>query len=161
MVDDDSALRDALWKMYLEHCIHVRHHETQRSSVAAVIMAICAALIGLATFDRALTLIDVPLLLFLLIIGVFGAIFSAKQWERASMHTERARAHRNRVDSLLGGHARIVWTIKQEADLIHNRDFPRLYNLRLHRFWIGLYLLVAALAVVLIFVAVLSPIQQF
>lgn len=158
MNDENAALREALWKMYLEHCTHVRHHEAQRSTVAGALIAIAAALIGLATFDRALTPTDIPLTAFLCVLGLFGAVFSAKQWERASMHTERARAYRNKADNLLGG--TVIFDLKQKADKAHNEEFPKLHTLRLHKFWIGLHLLVALLAVVLTIVAVFSPIAN-
>src|SRR5205823_6558463 len=64
VMEDNSALRDVLWKMYHEHCTQGRHHETQRSSVASALIAISGGVIGLITFDKAVTATDLPLAVF-------------------------------------------------------------------------------------------------
>jgi hypothetical protein len=153
--DPDSFVIEALWKMYSEHCTHVRHHETQRSSVASSFVAIAGALVGLITFDKEVTMHDIPAALLLLGLGVFGAFFCAKQWERACMHTERSRFYRNKIDELLPGVD--IRALKQEADKSHNSNFPRLHTLRLHKFWIALYLLIALLGAALTIIASAFP----
>jgi hypothetical protein len=156
MTDDESSVVDALWRMYGEHCTHVRHHETQRSSVAAAFIAIAGALVGLITYDKELTVGDLPGTIFLLGVGIFGALFCAKQWERACKHTQRARHYRNKIDQLLTGVD--IKSLKQKADEVHDREFPRLHKLRLHKFWIGLYLLIALLGFVLSIIAWMFPV---
>ena len=154
-MSDEAALREALWKLYLEHCTHVRHHETQRSMVAASILAIAAALIGLVTFDRAIRITDLPMTILLVFLGLFGALFSAKQYERASMHTERARHYRDAVDATLDG--RPLKRLKQEADAEHRKDFKHLEKLRLNKFWVALYILLAAIGCALSIVSIFFP----
>ena len=155
MNDDVSAMRDVLWKMYQEHCTQGRHHESQRSSVAAALIAVAGAIIGLVTFDDSISGWDVPLTLLLAAIGAFGALFSAKHYERFSMHMERARAYRDALDETLPG--RPLKPLKVAADEISARDFPLIRPLRLNRFWTGLYLLICAIGLVLIVVAAVSP----
>jgi hypothetical protein len=147
MSEPQSQLLDALWKMYLEHCTTVRHHETQRSSVAAAFVAIAAALVGLITFDKEITPRDLPSALFLLGLGLFGAAFCAKQWERACNHAEKARCFRIEIDATLGGTR--IHDLKHQAEKAHDGKFPRLHRMRLHRFWVGLYLAIALLGGVL------------
>jgi len=103
MGDENAALRDVLWKMYQENCTQGRHHESQRSTVAAVFLAIAGAAIGLITFDKGILPSDLPLTIFLFFLGCFGAVFSAKQYERFSFHMERARRDRAALDALLPG----------------------------------------------------------
>lgn len=155
MNDDATLLRDSCWKLYAEHCTHMRHHETQRSTVAASILAIATAIVGLITFDKKIVPSDVPLALLLILLGCFGAIFSAKHYERASLHTERARRFRDAIDSTLAGNP--LKKLKQAADAAHAADFPRLEKLRLNKFWVGLYLLLAAMGLALTIVAVWFP----
>lgn len=154
-MSDETGLRDACWKLYAEHCTHVRHHESQRSTVAASILAIASAIIGLVTFDKKIVISDVPLTVLLVLLGCFGALFSAKQYERASLHTERARRYRDAVDAILEG--RPLKKLKQEADAAHGQDFPRLEKLRLNKFWVALYLLLAAIGVALSVIAIWCP----
>ena len=155
MSDPNAVLIDSLWKMYQEQRTHIRHHESQRSSVAAALIAIAGALLGLITFDKAINLSDLPLTLFLLLIGSFGAIFSAKQYERSSLHTERASSYSDAIDELLDNHP--LKRVKQDADARHTKQFPKLFHLRLNKFWLGMYLLVAFLGLVLSFVAAFHP----
>jgi hypothetical protein len=155
MSDSKSALRDVLWKMYQEHSTQGRHHETQRSTVAGALIAIASALVALITFDKVISLIDLPLTLLLLLLGGFGSVFSAKQYERSRLHVERARAYRDELDKQLDGAP--LKRLKREADADHNGKYPRLSALRLNQFWIGLYAFIALLGAVLTTVAVAFP----
>lgn len=152
---DEAALRDGCWRLYAEHCTHVRHHETQRSTVAASILAIAAALLGLITYDRAITMTDLPLSILVILLGGFGALFSSKQYERASLHTERARRYRDAVDATLAD--KPFKRLKIAADIKHRTEFPRMEKLRLNKFWVALYLLLGIIGVILSMIAVFAP----
>jgi hypothetical protein len=155
-MNDEAAFRDACWKMYQEHCTHVRHHETQRATVAASILAIASALIGLVTFDKAIVATDLPLTTLLIFLGAFGALFSSKQYERASMHTERARHYRDAIDATFEG--KPLKRLKEAADEEHSNNFPNLERLRLNKFWLGLYTLLSVIGLVLSVIAAFFPI---
>jgi len=155
MAEDNAALRDVLWKMYQEHCTQGRHHETQRSTVAGALIAIAGAVIGLVTFDKTVSPTDLPLTAFLFVLGAFGAVFSAKHYERFCLHMERARRHRDELDGLLPSSP--LKRLKKEADAKHNAEFPRLKDLRLNRFWTWLYVLIAMLGLALSVVALFFP----
>ncbi|SCX87653.1 hypothetical protein [Nitrosospira sp. Nsp13] len=155
MENDNDFLGDVLWKMYQEHCVQGRHHETQRSTVASTLIAIAGVAIGFITYDGNLSYQDLPLTLFLLLLGAFGAIFSAKQYERFSLHMTRARKHRDALDALLPQSP--LKRLKTTADSEHNIAFPKLKTLRLHQFWLWLYLLIAVLGVLLSFIAIANP----
>lgn len=152
---DEAALRDALWKLYLEHCTHVRHHETQRSLVASSILAIATAIIGLVTFDKNIIITDLPMTILLIFLGLFGAVFSAKQYERASMHTERARHYRDAVDETLAGQP--LKKLKQDADIKHSKGFKHLEKLRLNKFWLTLYTLIVTIGCALSIISAFFP----
>ena len=151
---DDSALRDVLWKMYQEHCTQGRHHETQRSTVASALMVIGGAIIGIVTFDKSLSLWDLPLTLLLAAIGAFGIIFSAKHYERFGLHMERARTYRDELDKLLPG--KPLKRLKQEADL--RSVVPVITRLRLNWLWYLLNGLILVLGVLLSTLAIFSPV---
>jgi hypothetical protein len=154
-MNNDEFFRDACWKLYQEHCTHMRHHETQRSTVAASILTIAAVVVGVITFDKQIVPTDLPLSVLLIVLGAFGALFSAKQYERASMHTERARRYRDAIDSMLDGAP--LKKLKRAADEDHAKAFPRLESLRLNRFWGALYLLLSLLGVALSLISILIP----
>lgn len=155
MSDESSPSRDVLWKMYQEHCTQGRHHEIQRSTVISSVIAVAAAVLGLVTFDKGITRVDLPLTLFLVVLGVFGAGFSMKHYERFSLHMERARRYRDALDALLPGQP--LKRFKKEADSAHEQKFPRLHKLRLHYWWISLNLIVAGIGLTLSAVAIWWP----
>lgn len=157
MIDDDAAVRDVLWKMYQEHCTQGRHHEVQRSAVISAVIAVCAALIGIITFDKTIAApTDVPLAFLLIVLGAFGAGFSMKHYERFCLHMKRARAHRDALDSLLAN--RPLRRLKREADHRQEEEFPRLSKWRLHYWWLALNVVVALVGVVLLAISLWWPI---
>lgn len=158
MTDEHGTSRDVFLKMYQEHCTQGRHHETQRSTVISAVMAVSAAVIGIITFDMTVAApADLPLALFLVVLGVFGAGFSMKHYERFNLHMERARRHRDELDALLQGQP--LRRMKEEADMAHRQDFPRMYKWRLHYWWLTLNLFVALVGVALLVIAIWFPIS--
>lgn len=61
---DKATLIDVLFKMYQERCTYGRHHETQRSTVSTIIIAIAAGVTGLVKYDKTIDSLDLPLSLF-------------------------------------------------------------------------------------------------
>jgi hypothetical protein len=155
MSDENSALRDALWGMYQENTTQARHHEDQRSTVASTLIAIAGAVIGLITFQKSISVWDIPLTVLLMAIGGFGAVFSAKQYERFSLHMERARTYRDALDVHLDGSP--LKPLKVAADARTAKDFPKLTGLRLHYFWLALYGLILLMGIVLTGLAMVYP----
>jgi hypothetical protein len=154
MAEDDFR-RDAMWRMYNEHCTHMRHHEVQRSTVATSMIGIAGALLGIVTYDRAIMLSDVPLLLMVCALGGFGAMFALKQWERSTFHMERARAFRNAIDAEMEGAP--IHALHRAADKVHKERFGVLHKIKLSRFWTSVYLFIVFTSVVLIMMAIFSP----
>ena len=157
MTNESENLANSLLQIYSENCIYVRHHETERSSVASSFVAISAALLGLVTFDQKIILSDLPAAIFLIILGVFGAFFSAKQWERAAMHNSRAGAFRDEISQILC--AEIVTETRERADAEHKKDFSILHKIPLHNFWIALYVLIVLLGVGLSIISIYLPVS--
>lgn len=153
----EEAARDAYWRMYKEHCDHLRHHEVQRSTVASSMIGICGVLLSVATFDKAITAVDVPLFLMIIALGVFGGLFTTKQWERSALHMERARAYRDAVDGTLVGNP--IKQLKRLADQKQKANFQRLSKLRINKFWMVLYVFVCVTGVTLTALAIWWPIE--
>lgn len=139
----NDGLRATLLALYQENTTHGRHHETQRSTVAAILLSITAGVVSVVTYDRALNRYDVPLTAFVIVLGVFGVIFSRTHYTLYRMHMERAAAFRDALGDLLGAGLR---DIKQQADArsIRVRSAFRLNNL-----WTFLYALIVALGTIL------------
>ena len=160
MSDEQKSYADVLMKLYQEHCTQGRHHETQRSAVVTAIIAVASVITGLITYDRAITRSDLPLTFFLIVLGVFGAAFAMKHYERFNLHTERGRTHRDALDTLLGqvlGTAAPLQPLRATANAKNAGAYPRLSKLRLHYWWLSLGLLIATLGIVLSVIALFFP----
>src|SRR5688572_25174566 len=94
---------DIWWGLYLEHAAQGRHHEQQRTAVTSFFTALAAGVLGVITYDQCIDVTDVPLALFLVFTGLFGAFFSAKQYERFRVHMQRARTYPNALDAAVPG----------------------------------------------------------
>lgn len=138
---------DILWNLYQEHCTWERHHEEQRASGTGLLLAVAAGVIGLVTFDGHINGSDIPLTVFLVMQGLFGALLAAKHYERFCLHRQRSNEYRDVLDALFP-EAKII-SLRRQADEKHNRTFPWLHKLRLNHFWVGLHLLIASVGMVL------------
>ena len=143
-----------LWlKLFQEYAAEARHHEQQRATVTGFFSALAAGVLTLVGFDNSLNLSDLPAALFLIAIGVFGAMFSAKQYERYYVCMERARQIRSALEEAIPG-SRIL-ELKLTADKLASNRFPRLHRWRLGLFWVALHGLIASFGLL---VAVMSVI---
>lgn len=146
---------DLYWGMYQENTAQARHHETQRQTVSSLTIGLVGVLLSLVAIDRSIAVADLPLGVFLMLLGAWGAFFSIKQYERASLHMERARHYRTALDEAVPT-ARLT-AIKQAADRINEADWPRFSRLRLYGFWISLHAIVALVGLVVVVLALTGP----
>lgn len=151
----DSA--DILWNLYQEHSTWERHHEEQRASVTNILLAVAAGVLSVITFKEGLTRSDLPLTLFLIMQGLFGALFVAKQYERFARHQRLAGKYRQALNDTFP-ESQII-ALRELADQEQARKFRILYKLRLHQLWVGLHLLIALFGVVLTWVVLSLPIK--
>ena len=144
---DDNEL---LWNVYREHCDWERHHETQRSSVTNIMIAVAAGVIGVISLDGALGVPDLPLSIFLIVQGLFGAVFVGKQYERFARHQRLAGLYREQLNKNLQG-AQIVM-IRDTGDETQKSCYPLFSRLRLNHLWIYLHMSFAVFGIVLAFI---------
>jgi hypothetical protein len=141
--------------MYQENWTQARHHENQRSELAKALIGVAGAAIAIISLKTGLVLKDLPLTVFVFLLGGFGAVFSAKQYERVRFHLERAAAHCEELNELLPGSP--LGALEDRVDEHHNHIFPWLGALRLNLFWTGLYVCIAAIGLGLSAVAIFWP----
>lgn len=142
--ESDSV--DILIALCQENWEQARQSENQRAVVTNLIVIIAAATSGVLTqtgFEKH----TLPLTILLIILGIYGALTSAKLYERHQFHIERARSLRHRLD-LLYPEAEVehIYETTRES---HEAVYPKLSKLHLHVLWIVLNLLVALLGVTL------------
>ena len=90
--------KDALLGMYCESCTHARHYEDQRATVANMILLATVGLIGyIGHLDHE----DWPLTLAIMLLGIFGSVFTAIYFDRISRFERRADGFQKALDELL------------------------------------------------------------
>jgi hypothetical protein len=82
--------------MYNEHTSQGRHHETQRTAVSTVVLALAGAVV--AVMSQGHFRHTWSLAAFLILLGLVGALFSLKQAERTRMHITIAGAFRHQLE---------------------------------------------------------------
>jgi hypothetical protein len=155
MTDERKILKDLLFALYSENVIQCRHHETQRATVTSSIIAIDTIIIGLITFDKAINRLDIPLSVLLILLGIFGATFTLKHYERYSLCVERLRQYRQELDKQFGDNE--ILRLKNIADELHQKRFPNLVRYTHHKFWIFLHLIITAIAITLTLISIFNP----
>jgi hypothetical protein len=154
MTDERKVLKEILFGMYQDSIAQCRHHEAQRATVTSSIIAIDTIIIGLITFDKAINWVDIPLSFLLIVLGIFGATFSLKHYERYLLFVERLRQYRQLLDEQFANNE--ILRLKNIADEIHSKRFPRLSKYKHHNFWMVLHLLMALIGVVLTCSAIIN-----
>ncbi len=77
------------------------HHEEQRSTLSNLMLTAATALIGLIALDQEITRGDIPIALLVILLGIFGAFFSLKHYERFCFHRDRSHTIRLAIDAAL------------------------------------------------------------
>jgi hypothetical protein len=163
---DKEAWLDGLWRLYDDNHVYVRHQEVQRSTVATAIITIASALLAVATFDKSLTIHDAPILGIVIVIGLFGIVFSRKQYERTCMHVHRADSLLQQIQVAIGNQSLV--RIIRGADSRHRkgafRHVPaekrkkfRFFYLGMNMFWVAFYSVIALIGTCLMLIALFSP----
>ena len=145
---------DILWNVYQEHCNWERHHEDQRSSVTNIMIAVAAGVLGVIALDGELGTADLPLAVFLIIQGIFGSIFVAKQYERFARHRRLANKYRQKLSD--GNPDAQIVLLREEGDREQENEYRILSKLRLYKLWVYLHLSFSAFGLVLAIIVVMQ-----
>ena len=144
---DDTS--EVLWRMHAEYMTHVRHVETQRSTITSVLLTLASAVLAVAAVqwkndERPHWSLGVLLML----VGLVGVASVGKLYELYVEHKERARTFRKALATRLP-EARIE-ELKQEADVRWKRDAPWLRPVPVHALWLGPHLFIVVLGAVIL-----------
>lgn len=147
---------DILWNLYQEHSAWERHHEEQRASVTNILLVVAAGVLSVITFNEGISRADLPLTIFLIMQGLFGALFVAKQYERFARHQRLANKYRQALNDRFP-ESQII-ALRELADKEQAIEYPILFDkVRLNKLWVGLHLLIALFGVVLTGLVLFAP----
>jgi hypothetical protein len=140
-----SDMLDVFRELYRESRTEARHQEEQRTSMTNFTIAVSAGLLGVVALDEKIDKSDWPPALFIILLGMFGALFSAKYHERFSYFMERSRAFRTKIEELVPDTN--VKTIIKEAGDRTKQSFPWMYKLRADWFWVLIHILITVIGI--------------
>jgi hypothetical protein len=146
-----SEPSDVVLAYWSEHRQQLRQSESQRAVLTNFLLVITAGLSGFIV-QRDFAMSTLPLAVFIVLIGLYGALSAAKYHERAAYHLNQGRAL---TDTLQGMGALAEDTNVDEARTAHYRKYRILHRIRLHWLWTGLHLAVAGYGIA-ICVAILA-----
>lgn len=143
---------DVLLQHWDEQRAQSRQCENQRATLTNMILLVASAALGFITqrgLDRPMLFVTVPLV----VIGLLGAVASAKFYERFRLHNRQARRLTDQLVERLPDLA--VDDAYTQARRQHNTRYRFLTKIRLHHLWISLHLAIAITGVALTVVIML------
>jgi hypothetical protein len=174
---DESEPTNFRLAFYREHVEMARQHETQRSTVSTIIVAIAGGIVSLVSAARFHEHWSIPVILICL--GCYGLFFARKQYERNRFHALIAARIRKSVDpgsDPIRKQAEIEHYLRSvhKFDPIEEGEVLRLASIsggtkqarsvasfvarfRLHYLWEGLNIIVALIGVVLLLLTLGQP----
>lgn len=107
-----------------------------------LLLGLSGGVLGPITF-KDLSFETWPLAIFLILLGSFGALFSAKHYEKFRFHMMAAAHYRNELEKLLPGTELRRLPLEAAAD--HQNGYRQPPKFSPHFFWTGLHIGIAAL----------------
>ena len=137
----DFRAKDILLVMYKEHADQARQHENQRERMTAVVFTLASAILGLMAIKESSSNVQPWFCVGLIILGLYGAVFSRKHYERNRMHTCILEAYRDELERHFPEAP--LMKIRSEAKAKHNQTYWLFSRLPLNFFWLLLPLTVS------------------
>ena len=146
MADDKDVLL-AMFKHYMDQGLY---HQSQRATTTNIILILSGLAIGLINLDKNLEgPDDVSAAVSLIILGLFGYMWSKKYHERYAYYLQRARGYRDALNRSLPPNIDMK-EINRWADYATKQEYGRIHRLRVWRLWTTLYMLIAVSGAVIL-----------
>lgn len=138
-----------------ENDVFIRHYEDVRFKITQVTVTLAGLLIGATRFGplRTTPAANLPISLFIVVLGIIGILISAKYSERADRHATIARAYRRAASALVGkvqGHE--LEEIHQQAAAQHAASAGFMARIRARYFWLAVHACVVILGAIVAFI---------
>jgi hypothetical protein len=135
-----SETADTVLAYWLEHRQQLRQSENQRATLTNYILVIVAAITGFIV-QQGMKVGTIPLSVFIMAMGGYGAIAVAKYHERATYHLSQARALTQTLVDI--GALPDNKTKLDATRQTHYAKYRLLRRVRLHSLWTGLHIGIA------------------
>ena len=133
-----------LLAVYKEQAEQARHHESQRATVTNYVLIVAGGVLGLLSIENFKGY--VPTGLFLIVLGFFGAVVSAKHYERSYFHNRLAAAYRKQMEEIDEN----LEIDREAARNEQEKSLPRLSKMRLFWLWNSFHIFISFLGFLVI-----------
>ncbi len=141
--------RDTLLEMFKHYMSEGRYHLDQRANTSNILLILATSVIGFIGIEQRPPEIGTFAGLFLMVLGVFGVIWSIKHHERYDFYLQRARGYRDELNKLLSPLDMNI--INANADKITKEKWRLIYRTPNGLLWLTPHLLVVVIGICLIF----------
>lgn len=135
------------WRLYESERDFIKHHENQRTNASSILAATAAALMVAFTAGPADPASKLIIAVTLMVIGLFGSIFSGKLYELIQLHANRSYKYLDYVNEAFPEID--VKSVKQSVKAAQKKKFRFFASISLNRIWFNFHLLVFAFGLTL------------
>jgi len=139
----------------LENGVFIRHYDDVRFKITQVTVTLAGLLIGATRFGPARTApaANLPISLFIVVLGIIGILISAKYSERADRHATIARAYRRAASTVVSKFQDTeLEQIHQLAAAQHAKSAGFMSAIRARYFWLAIHGCLVVLGILVAFV---------
>ncbi|HTG33085.1 MAG TPA: hypothetical protein VLB76_09155 [Thermoanaerobaculia bacterium] len=119
---------EALWNFYTEHANQARQHEDQRERMTALLVALAGIIVGFLTQDKIGREFRLLASGVLIVLGIFGWLFSLKHYERNRYHSAILGSIRDEVDDEIANPGRVgalnLMAVRARGEGMHYQNYP-------------------------------------
>lgn len=137
---------ELIMRLIQEHWAHLRHQEVQFVSITNLTMLVVAVILGL--FGQFSASAQIILACFVLALGLYGLLLTAKYYELGKRESHRVGALYVVLDSMLP-ELKIV-EVQQASLRAHAVMYPRLRSLKIYGVWVCLHAVIIAVGTALL-----------
>lgn len=153
--------KQILWNLYQESLKKEEYHHSQRTIVANIIYTIASAIIGLIAFDKSIGRSDMPLMFMLVLLGLYGGVFSLKESQLFFRHKGYSVRYRILVLELLPEPLpEKIRKKDKEASAVGGGRIPLVDRIQAQYLWASLQFVISLMGICLLLMAWLWPTQN-
>ncbi|MBF6207310.1 helix-turn-helix domain-containing protein [Nocardia sputi] len=136
--DNSEGPVDVVLRLWQEQRTQARQSENHRAIMTLVVVVGAVGGMVYVAVQPDSRILSATVALSVCLLGLFGALISAKYYERFKMHMDGAEHFHRRLDELYP-QLRIeqLWSDNESQ---HSRNYKVLYGLRLHHLWVAAHL---------------------
>lgn len=142
------------WRLYESERDFIKHHENQRTNASSILAAISTALVVAIASGISDDWLRLLVAVTMVLVGVFGAIFSGKLYELIQLHASRSYEYLEIANASFP--TIDVTSIKGKVKKSQEKRYPFFASISLNKIWFRFHILVALFGLVVCAIIILD-----